>query len=280
MSKELKAFENLYEKEIQEILVLLDDSSSGARKTIGDLWMASAHFLGYQNPETGQVEKGKGRLVWPIKDEDLKKHSASYPHFFKKSEIYKVRVRQLIDRIVPEGHLPSFYNAFLVVEVLEEAAKSPALQEILENYQKPVILKDPALGEFNLNKNYSCFEGYTDWLGEEVSLMMDVDQEDETTWNKALEHVHTLTENQKEWDEKFRDFAADELTELANDWLEEEGEEITEEDFKKRIQLSELSLTFEGEYVAYYNDDDLFWGHVITIYGDFETGMKSANIEG
>ena len=36
----------------------------------------------------------------------------------------------------------------------------------------------------------------------------------------------------------------------------------------------------EGNYVAYYDDDDMFFGHVIFIEGNIETGMERANIAG
>lgn len=46
------------------------------------------------------------------------------------------------------------------------------------------------------------------------------------------------------------EFAANELTELANEWLadsdEEEPKEITQEAFAKRIEISEVSVETDG----------------------------------
>ena len=88
-----------------------------------------------------------------------------------------------------------------------------------------------------------------------------------------------------------------ELTDLANDWRDEEDEddedddgevsspdestdEITEEEFASRIYITELSVNADGEFTAYYNDDDMFLGHVITINGSLEEGIEDAYIQG
>ena len=85
---------------------------------------------------------------------------------------------------------------------------------------------------------------------------------------------------------KFRAFAAEKLTELANDWQDkgyddEDGEDlaaITEESFPGRIVISELSIDAEGDYEVYY--DDMFWGHVIIVNGSVDGGMEDAYIAG
>ncbi len=87
---------------------------------------------------------------------------------------------------------------------------------------------------------------------------------------------------------KFRAFAAEKLTELANDWQDkgyddEDGEDlaaITEESFAGRLVISELSIDAEGDYEVYYDDDDMFWGHVIIVNGSVDGGMEDAYIAG
>ncbi len=82
-----------------------------------------------------------------------------------------------------------------------------------------------------------------------------------------------------------RIFAAKELTSLANEWLadDEENEDaqpITEDTFAKRITLSEISIAPNGSFAAYYEDDDMFWGHVVEIHGSLKKGILNANIAG
>lgn len=79
-----------------------------------------------------------------------------------------------------------------------------------------------------------------------------------------------------------RMFAAKELTNLANDWMTDDADAvpITEEVFAERITLSELAFSFEDSFTAYYEDDDMFWGHAVEICGTLTQGMESANIVG
>ena len=79
--------------------------------------------------------------------------------------------------------------------------------------------------------------------------------------------------------------AAKKLTELANEWQADDDEKknadpIAEEGFAQRITLSELSLTYEGDFTAYFDDDDMFWGHTVEVCGSLENGIESANIAG
>ncbi|WP_255300830.1 DUF2262 domain-containing protein [Escherichia fergusonii] len=50
--------------------------------------------------------------------------------------------------------------------------------------------------------------------------------------------------------------------------------------FLSRINLVELAMDYNGDYSLYYNDDDMFWGHIIDIVGSIETGPTSASIAG
>lgn len=82
-----------------------------------------------------------------------------------------------------------------------------------------------------------------------------------------------------------RKFAAKKLTALANDWLTEDEESkdtkpITEDEFAKRITLSEISITPSGSFTAFYDDDDMFWGHAVEINGSLKKGIDNANIAG
>ena len=87
---------------------------------------------------------------------------------------------------------------------------------------------------------------------------------------------------QDKWDADLRSFAAKELTKLACEWAESEEEAalITEESFAKRISLSLLWVTSGASFSACFDDDDLFFGHSITVCGSPKKGLVSADIEG
>lgn len=279
-NKDFEVFANEYTKEEKEILVLTNDQSGGAGK-LNNSWDASQYFLVYFDIEKNELKKGDGRVNWLLTDKECKEYGTTYPYNFKPGTIYHLRVRELKDKTVPEGRLPSFYNRFMVVKVIKENVQNDELLGVLEDYRKPIKITDEVLGEFELNKDYGMFEGNIDWLNENVSVSLEVDIDDKQTWNETLSILKVLFNAQKQKDLEFRTFAGEKLTSLANDWLQDENKEITNDEFERRIKLSELVISYDGgDFTAYYNDDDMFYGHIITVYGNLKDGLESAQIEG
>ena len=72
-------------------------------------------------------------------------------------------------------------------------------------------------------------------------------------------------DKQQEWDRRVRDFAADKLLELANQWARdeaqegEEPEELTREDFMGRMEPESLQVWSDGRFEFWFHDGtDLF----------------------
>ena len=187
--------------------------------------------------------------------------------------------------MVPEHTTPEQFNSWAVIEVLEPSASCPQLEAVWEEYQKPVHIEDEVLGTLKLNRDFGLLDGEILWNGEEVSLALEIDLDDEETWDTARSIAHKVMADRESWDKSMREFAAKELTELANEWQADDDEKknadpITEEVFAQRITLSELSLTYESDFTAYFDDDDMFWGHTVEVCGSLENGIESANIAG
>ena len=280
--KDFEKFASEYQKEEKEILILTSDAGGGAGRSQGEvLWTASKYFLAYVDLDTNELKKGDGRVVWSLTQEEEEKRA--YFKRFKNGCIYKLKVRELADKTVPEGRSPSYYNRFMIVEDIEEDVKNNELLTILEEYRKPIIIEDKILGKFQLNKDLACFNGEISWLGEDIGVSLDVNVDSKGTWTKALKALKILFDEQKQRDLENKTFAAKKLVDLANEWQQdedEESDEITESEFADRMSLSELVVSSGGSFTAYYNDDDMFWGHAITVYGSIKKGATSAQIEG
>ena len=169
-----------------------------------------------------------------------------------------------------------------MVEVIEKNVACPELEEILTEYRKPIILQDDVLGELTYDKQIKGFEGNIAWLGGKVHISLYVDKDNKSGITKAKKALKTMVSEQEKWDVDLRSFAAKKLTKLACEWAEsdEEATEITEESFAKRISLSLIWVTSGGSFSAYFDDDDLFFGHSITVCGSPKKGLLSADIEG
>ena len=97
-----------------------------------------------------------------------------------------------------------------------------------------------------------------------------------------------LLADQESWDKSLRAMAAHKLTPLANEWLADndqsdrdpENKPITENEFARRIRITEFSVSPGGRFTAWFEDDDLFWGHVATVDGTLQKGPIGADIQG
>ena len=272
-------WERTFEDEAREILVLLA-GGGGAGKRNG-FWDVSHYFIAYVDCQTGALHTGDGRIVYPVSDEE---HDAGgILDRFRREGVYRLKARKKIPHEVPEGVTASSQNQFLIVEVLEEDPPSPALEEVLAEYRRPVVVTDEVLGELTLDKDLDTFEGEVLWCGEQIFLVLEFDAADEGTWADARRAMKVMLAEQDRWDRDMRTSAARELTELACEWREsadEEVPEITEESFARRIELRSIAMDADGSFSAYFDDDDMFFGHCVTAYGTLADGVTAANMEG
>lgn len=272
-------WERTFEEEAREILVLLA-GSSGAGKRNG-FWEAAHSYLAYVDCETGSLCADEGRLVYPVSDEEYA--AGGILGRFRDEEIYRVAARKKIQQELPEGMSASAQNLLLIVEVLEENPPCPALDEVLAEYRKPVVLNDEELGELSLDKDYDTFEGVISWRDEDIDISLEVDSSSEDTWTAAVRAMKQMAADQDAWDRDMRAFAARELTELACEWREaadEEVPEITEESFAQRLDLTSIAMDADGSFSAYFEDDDMFFGHCVVVYGSLTDGVASAVMAG
>ena len=272
-------WERTFEEEAKEILVLLA-GGSGAGKRNG-FWDVSHYFIAYVDCQTGALHTGDGRIVYPVSDEE---HDAGgILDRFRREAVYRLKAHKKIPHEVPEAVTASSQNQFLVVDVLEEDPPCPALEEVLAEYRRPVVVTDEVLGELTLDKDLDTFEGEILWCGEQIFLVLEVDATDEDTWADARRAIKVMLAEQDRWDRNMRASAARELTELACEWREsadEEVPEITEESFACRIELRNIAMDADGSFSAYFDDDDMFFGHCVTVCGTLADGVTAANMEG
>ena len=272
-------WECTFEEDAREILVLLA-GGAGAGKRNG-FWDISHYFLAYVDCATGALHVNQGRLVYPLSDEQYA--AGNVLGRFPEQVIYRVKARKKKSEEVPEGMTASWRNQFLIVEIFEEDAACPELEEVLAEYLRPVVLSDEVLGELTLNKDLDLFEVDIAWRGERISVSLEVDSGCEETWKQAVQAMKTMLADQERWDRDMRAFAARELTELACEWrdsADEDVPEITEESFAQRLDLTSIAMDSDGSFSAYFDDDDMFFGHCVVVYGTLADGVASAVMAG
>ena len=125
-------------------------------------------------------------------------------------------------------------------------------------------------------------------MGKDVNISLDVNIEKKSSWTRVTNVIKKLVAEQKDWDKSLRAKAAQKLTAQANEWLADndqtdrnsEKDPITEGEFAQRIILTEFTVSPGGRFTAWYEDDDMFWGHVITVDGTLKKGPIGADIQG
>lgn len=275
-----------FHSEEKEFLVMTINGASGSYCNGEDYWNKSIDILGYIEIESGRTSNIKSCLDWSV--EDFKSDN----NFKNGGIIYRIKGRlpKLLDGepwINNEYRMSSIY----VTEIISDNEKNDFLENLLAEYRKEVSVNSKVLGKLILNKDLEQYETENDieWCGGMVGISIIEDDE----INKCLPIAEDFYNNRQEWDRKIREYAAEQLTELANDWLtdeyysddddEEENEnfpEITEKEFAERIMICDISFYGDGDFTVYYADDDMFAGHSVVVHGNIETGFESAGIEG
>lgn len=260
-----------FETAEEEMTVLLKDFSKGGMVR-DDFLFPSIWFMAYIDNESGEVIQERGTLCWVIPHA-----SKNYIHKFQDYGICRVLVRKCRPDVMNLAGKP-YKNRYYIVKIIEQNVAEPRLEAIREKYLAPVSIED-RVGTFDLNRKYEWFEGQIDWLGTPKRIILDKDP-DSNTAEIALRTLHLIWDDAEKWDKTLRDYAAQELTGLANDWRQEDDPEITAEEFAKRIGSPKFHINDKGGFEAEYEDDDMFYGHWIVVYGDADGTLTDANIEG
>lgn len=277
--RKVKDFIALYASEDEEKLVLIQSGTSADKTFLDNFWTAYTHALAMADAQTGQVISGRCCLSWPFTDKE--REAGEYTKRFAKGKVYRIKARGWKGDALSE---PRWY----VTEVLEEGVPCPALEEIWAEYTKPILLEDEVLGTLTLDREMSVFNGICQWMGKEVHISLDVDMEKKASWTRVTNVMKKLIADQGSWDKSLRALAAQKLTALANEWLADddqidrdpEKDPITEEEFARRILLTEFSVSPGGHFTAWYEDDDMFWGHAVTVDGTMKKGPIDADMQG
>lgn len=273
-----------FHAEEKEFLVMTVGGTYGS--CIGDenYWTKSIDILGYIEVESGRTSSIKSYLKWSVRD------SKSDKNFKKGDIIYRIKAKlpKLIDDeeswVNNEKRMSSLY----VTEIISKNEKNEFLENLLTEYRKEVSINSKIFGKLILDKGIEHYETENDveWCGDNIKISLNSGNDNA---EELLAIAEEFYKNRQEWNKKIREFAAHEMTELANDWLESEYDEdeenetvheITEKDFAERILTCDISFDSNGDFSVFYDDDNMFWGHTVIVQGNVKTGLESAEMFG
>lgn len=276
---ERKKFAEQFDTPIKEVLVLTKEGTTASRTGQNKLWEAGVSVLAYVDVATGELVKEKVFLKWQLTEEERRDKRKLFG--IEGEKIYHLKVKESLPFVNPYSGVEMKAGSRLwVQEVVKHNCKDARLEEILKEFQKPVELELRDGVRLLLNKKVNTFYGMGSWNGEKCHVGLDADADSGLMAQDVADTYYQIMADCGQWDEKARSYAAKYLTDNANDWQEEEAEEITKEEFAKRLKISSLNIMDEGCFEIFYDDDDMFYGHVIIVSGSLENGIDDAQIAG
>lgn len=134
-------------------------------------------------------------------------------------------------------------------------------------------------GILTLDRSVDWYVATTIWEGENMRLNLSAT--DDSALDAALRTAVELWEFQSMWNQRIREYAVQKLLTLKNSaWLEDDENELTPDDFKGRMRLEAVTVSPDGSFDFWYDDGDLFWGHMIQVSGNLRDGPIDADIPG
>jgi len=191
----------------------------------------------------------------------------------KAFDVVRVRARVAEENVfgTPQGQFVE------IVAVLYDGDAD--LAKRAEKLGRPVRVKDDRFGLLTLDRQFNWFETDATWRSDEVVLRLSMSGCDDVERLIAL--AHALWDAQVKWDQAVRACAVASLLELKNEnWLADDEEGVTAEEFFDRITPQEIVLYHTGRFEFSCNDDDMFGGHTIEVIGNLSDGAHSADIQG
>ena len=256
------------EKE-REIIALINSKGTFTSEITSEnksLLVANAELIAYIDCTTNELHKNKTKIEWLVTVEDSKKN---FIHNIEKYHIYRLKVKEADS------------DNFLLIDVLERNLENELLKETLKECEQKaaIVIEEPDLGKFILDKNLKAFLSKMDWLNlkRQIDVSLNIG---ENTRIKALEKVgayfntlEKLVVNKKEWDKKLKLYAAENLVDLANELRKNlkgmfKFIKIWKWYFIVKIELLSLKINPDGKFIATFDDKKLFVGHKIIINGN------------
>ncbi len=169
--------------------------------------------------------------------------------------------------------LQNIWSNFTMEELSTAFRQAPAivLDEIKkENMPKTITIKE--FGKFLYNEEDKAYK----LVKENIEYYFSAENKEDLKKVKNIFSNIELTH----FIERAKEYSANKLLELKNDlWLEEDEKEVTKKNFKDRMKF--ISLYVFGESANFYFDDgDLFWGHIIEVTINQNLEFSAANIVG
>lgn len=252
-------FESGFEEQTDDMLILTG-KKSGSRYSSKGYRRLQYDYTAVMDMQKNKPEQSFGQLAWIEKDIPF-----VHKFHFREMRAYHVRVRKSKD-------CENYHMVCGIKKVTGER-----FEMLKEESQKPISI-DSLFGKFEWNKDYLYFEGKINYSGEACTVRIKTDN-GKPAADSRLERLNGICRQLEKWDFDVKEFAAEDLLELANEWRED-GDEITKEEFIRRIGTPDITINADTSMVFMFDSDEMFTDHAIEIYIDENDNITGSDIVG
>jgi len=265
--REQQLIDQLSSSPVVEITGLVDVSGVGARRVGKEsLWTMTLKFEAWRIGN-GEMEKNL-TVRCKVADKEMKKLKRK----IKADSIIRIQGRVLRENLYKSPQA-------LMEEYVQSKVDDVEIKNYLVEICKPVIIEDDVLGTLKYTRESGEFTATNNWGNQKISLSLDIEDMDDLDAVKAAAHI--LYEDQETWNKRIVDYAVRELLPLKNEcWLEGNEAELTEEQFKEKMELDSILVRKDGSFQFWHGDGNMFFDHSIQIEGNIIDGPQNADIPG
>ncbi len=259
-------YEKLQVAAVSEVVGVVGANGPGAGRSRGeDFWTMTFTFEAWRAVGS-EMMKQPLTIRRKVTEEELRKfQDAILPY-----HVIRIEARVMSDST--DGKSLGLLEAFVRME-----SDDTELNSFAKELQQPVTLDDLQFGRLTLDRRVNTFCGQALWNGESINLQLSGSAEIQ----EALEVARELWKKQSDWDPQMRRYAAGKLLPIKNDsWLDEDESELTVDEFEQRMTLEMISIDPDDRFTFWYDDGDLFCGHVILVSGRLADGPTDASFCG
>ncbi|MEI0476879.1 DUF2262 domain-containing protein [Brachyspira pulli] len=267
MDKEIEDFNKNFDDKILDMAFVLKKQNLSAGKSKGKYYTLLVSAIAYKNIITNEIIENENLLI--VKEIEDTKH---YFQIFRNKTIVRLKVRK-------EKDSSGLYMRFLLEDIIDTNYKDNDLNIILEEYSKPVYYKDEELGNFELDKSIDMFSKDIEWNDDNISVLFK--NIDEEVNKRSADIIRKIFTNKKDIDKKLKDYISENMLEDANSWNDDDDKpNINKEEFIKLITLTSINIIYEDNITFYFDDGDIFSGHVIAVDSDYDFNFAEPYIIG
>lgn len=148
---------------------------------------------------------------------------------------------------------------------MDKNVQCPELQAYVDEYNKPIIVKDEFFGELKYDRTEERFEGEIKSGEESIGIYIYAEYEPDK-WNECIRNAAELVCDIAELNEKCRIYASKNV-----DAFDEEGNDLPEQAKYEGISLISLDI-YETEIIVTYDSDKLWDSSEVIVNVDKEKG--------